>query len=255
MHIDWWSYAPALVKAAILTLEYAAVGFVGAVVIGLIIALMRISSVAPIRIVARVYIELFRNLPLITEIYIVYFGLGSLGIRLDVFTAGAVSLAIFYGAYLAEIFRAALQGIPKQQWEAAQAVGLSRSKTFTHIILPQAIRLALGGTSTMLVDLLKGTSLMVTIGGAELMSEAGLIVSDTFRAMEVYVVIGAIYVAMAYPLSHLASTIEARLAKGLPLTPGRSALLKRARLRAADFQYKADGSGDADPLSGQGAAP
>lgn len=236
MHVDWLSYAPALIRAALVTLEYAVVGFIGAVVLGLLVAMMRISSLAPLRFVARVYVELFRNLPLITEIYIIYFGLGSIGIRLDVFTAGCISLAIFYGAYLSEIFRAALQGVPPLQWEAGQSVGLSFPQTFVHVILPQATKLALGGASTMLVDCLKATSLIVTIGGAELMSEAGLIVSDTFRAFEVYLVIGAIYVAMAYPLSHMANSIEGRLKTGAPLTPSRSRFLKAARAAAATFE-------------------
>src|ERR1700761_2598692 len=171
-NVDWAYYAPALAKAAVITIEYTFVGFIGAAIVGLAVALTRISSSAILRGIGRVYTELFRNLPLVTEIFIVYFGLGSLGIRLDVFTAGCISLALFYGAYLAEIFRAALQGISHTQWEAGQAVGLSRSLTFVFVILPQATRLALGGTSTMLVDCLKGTSLMITVGGAELMSQA-----------------------------------------------------------------------------------
>jgi polar amino acid transport system permease protein len=238
-NVNWAYYVPALAKAAIITIEYTFVGFVGATVVGLAVALMRISSVAPLRGIGRVYTEVFRNLPLVTEIFIIYFGLGSLGIRLDVFTAGCISLALFYGAYLAEIFRAALQGISHTQWEAGHAVGLSRPLTFVFVILPQATRLALGGTSTMLVDCLKGTSLMITVGGAELMSQAQLIVSDTFRAMEVYLVVGLIYVALAYPLSHLASKLEDRLRRGQPVSPSRIRFLQHARQAAASFQIRA----------------
>ena len=181
--VDWAFYAPTLARAVVRTIEFTVLGFAGAVVCGLVIALLRISPVPPLRLIARVYTETFRNLPLITELFIIYFGLASLGIQLSVVSAGALALSLFYGAYLSEIFRGALQGVHRSQREAAAASGLSPLATFRYVILPQAIRLALPGTSTMLVDLLKATSLMVTIGGAELMTEAGIIVGDTFRAM------------------------------------------------------------------------
>lgn len=219
--VDWAFYAPTLIRAVGRTVEFTVLGFTGAVLVGLIVALMRVSAFGLLRMAARIYTEIFRNLPLITELFIIYFGLASLGIRLDVLSAGALSLSLFYGAYLSEIFRGALQGVHRTQREAALASGLGPVATFRHVILPQAVRLALPGTSTMLVDLLKGTSLMVTIGGAELMTEAGVIVGDTFRAMEVYVVIGVIYVAMAYPLSQLSLRLEQRLHDGGPLSPRR----------------------------------
>src|SRR5262249_33816854 len=148
---------------------------------------------APLVALARIYTETFKNLPLVTEIFLVYFGLATIGIVLHVFAAGAISLAIFYGAYLSEIFRGGLQGVGRGQREAAQAVGFTPLRAFGLVVLPQATRLALPGTSTMLVDLLKGTSLLTFIGGAELMNEGRTIVSNTFASLEVYIVIGAIY--------------------------------------------------------------
>jgi His/Glu/Gln/Arg/opine family amino acid ABC transporter permease subunit len=226
--VDWPSYAPALAQAILMTLVFTILGFTGAVVWGLVIAVMRLAPMAALRIAARVYTEIFRNLPLITEIFIIYFGLASIGIRFSPLAAGCLSLALFYGAYLSEIFRGGLQGVHKGQREAAQALGLGPLQTFWHITVPQAARLALPGTSTMLVDLLKGTSLMVTIGGAELMTQGEIIVSDTFRALDVYVVIGAIYVALAYPMSQLSLILERHLQKGTPLTPHRRRLRRLA---------------------------
>lgn len=227
--VPWGHYVPALVHAGERTLMFTALGFVGAVVIGLVIALARISPILPLRLLARLYVEIFRNLPLITELFIVYFGLATVGVRLSVLVAGSFSLAVFYGAYLSEIFRAGLEGVHKGQREAAYALGLSVPQTFTHISVPLATRLALPGTSTMLVDLLKGTSLMVTIGGAELMTEGQLIVSDTFRPLEVYAVIGAIYVALALPLSQASLMLERALKRGVALSPGRRRIQRHVR--------------------------
>jgi ABC-type amino acid transport system permease subunit len=127
------------------------------------------------------------------------------GVKLDVFVAGALSLVLFYAAYLSEIFRAAIAGVHPGQNEAAHALGLGRGTTFGHVVLPQALRLALPGTNTMFVDLIKSTSLLVTISAAELMTQAQLIASETFRALEVYLVIAAIYFAICYPVSQHSS--------------------------------------------------
>jgi polar amino acid transport system permease protein len=223
--VSWGDYTPALLAALERTLAYTALGFSAAVGVGMIIAVVRLAPVAPLRAVAKLYTETFKNLPLITEIYILYFGLASLGVRLNTFQAGSLALALFYGAYLSEIFRGGLQSVPPGQREAAQVLGLTPLRAFRYVTLPQAVRVALPGTSTMMVDLLKGTSLMVAIGGGELMTQGTLIASDTFQAMEVYLVIGLIYLAMCYPLAQLALFFERRMRAGAPLS------LRRRRTR------------------------
>jgi polar amino acid transport system permease protein len=216
--VPWTDYAPELASALQKTLAYTAIGFSAAVLVGMIVAVVRLAPFRPLSALAQLYTETFKNLPLITEIYILYFGLASVGVRLSTFQAGSLSLALFYGAYLSEIFRGGLQSVPRGQTEAAQAVGLNPLRAFRYVTLPQAVRVALPGTSTMMVDLLKGTSLMVAIGGGELMTQGTLIASDTFQAMEVYVVIGAIYLAMCYPLSQLVLFFERRLRAGTALS-------------------------------------
>ena len=140
----------------------------------------------------------------------------------------ALSLILFYAAYLSEIFRAAIAGVHAGQQEAAEALGLGRISTFQLVIFPQALRLALPGTNTLLVDLLKSTSLLVTISAAELMSEGRLITSATFRALEVYLVIAAIYFGLCYPLSQGLLWLERKVRAGIPLTPRRRRRFKRA---------------------------
>jgi polar amino acid transport system permease protein len=229
MKVDWGSYSSELVHALLRTLEYTVLGFIGAVLLGLALALMRLSPTRIVRIPAAIYTELFKNIPLLAIIFITYFGLASTGVRLSALMAGSLSLVIFYAAYLSEIFRAALSGVPSGQQEGAQALGMSKMRTFGQVIMPQALRLALPGTATMLVDLLKSTSLLVTIAAGELMSEAQLISSETFRAMEVYLVIALIYFAVCYPVSQLLLLLERKVRAGTPLTPGRRRRVAKTR--------------------------
>jgi polar amino acid transport system permease protein len=232
-HVPWQDYAGDLARATLQTIEFTVAGFLGAIVVGLLVATLRLSPFAPLRLLARIYTETFKNLPLVTEIFMIYFGLATIGLVFNLFTAGAISLAIFYGAYLSEVFRGGLQGVLRGQREAAQAVGFTPLRAFGLVILPQATRLALPGSSTMLVDLLKGTSLLTFIGAAELMNEGRTIVSNTFASLEVYVVIGAIYFVICYPLSHLALLLEGHLHAGKPLSPRRIRIQRLARsLRA-----------------------
>src|SRR5580704_2951695 len=112
-------------------------------------ALRRLSKLWILRIPAAIYTEVFKNIPLLAIIFVTYYGLASEGIVLNVFEAGCLSLIVFYAAYLSEIFRAAISGVHSGQQEAAEALGLGRIDTFTRVILPQALRLALPGTNTM----------------------------------------------------------------------------------------------------------
>lgn len=235
--VPWSDYTPKLADALVGTLEYTAVSFTGAVLLGLAVALLRLSHIRLLRVPAAIYTEVFKNVPLLAIIFLAYFGLASVGVRLDVFEAGSLSLIVFYAAYLSEIFRAAISGVPSGQQEAAEALGLGRLAIFSRVIFPQALRLALPGTNTMLVDLLKATSLLVTISAAELMSEARLITSETFRALEVYLVIAVVYFALCYPLSQLLLWLERRIHAGAPLT-----LRRRKRLAAARSLLLDEGS-------------
>jgi polar amino acid transport system permease protein len=232
--VPWSDYAPALWDGLLRTVAYTLVSFAGAAVLGLVLALMRLSRIRLLRLPAAVYTELFKNIPLLAIIFVTYFGLASVGLKLGVFQAGCLSLIVFYAAYLSEIFRSAIAGVHGGQQEAAEALGLGRVSTFTHVILPQALRSALPGTNTMFVDLLKSTSLLVTISAAELMSQGRLITSATFRALEVYLVIAAIYFALCYPLSQALLWLERRIRAGVPLTPARRRRLRAARALLAE---------------------
>ncbi|WP_338145703.1 amino acid ABC transporter permease [Streptomyces scabichelini] len=239
--VPWSDYQSDLIDALWRTISYTVVSFIGAVLLGLAVALLRLSKAWPARAVAAVYTEVFKNIPLLAIIFLAYFGLASAGLKLDVFTAGCVSLIVFYAAYLSEIFRSAISGVHAGQTEAGEALGLGKAGIFGHIVLPQAVRQALPGTNTFLVDLLKSTSLLVTVSAAELMSEGRLITSSTFRALEVYLVISAIYFALCYPLSQLLLLLERKVRAGVPLSPWRRRRMRAAReLLAADLTVAVD---------------
>jgi polar amino acid transport system permease protein len=228
-NVEWSDYAPSLWDGLVKTLEFTIAGFAGAALLGLVLAMMRLSPLRLLRLPAAVYTELFKNVPLLAIIFLTYFGLVSVGVRLSVFQAGALSLIVFYASYLSEIFRSAIAGVHAGQQEAAEALGLSRRVTFSHVVFPQALRQALPGTNTMLVDLLKSTSLLVTISAAELMSQGQLIASETFRALEVYAVIAVIYFAVCYPFSQALLWFERKVRGGVPLWPQRRRRMRLVR--------------------------
>lgn len=227
--VNWLEYAYALADGALTTLRYTVVSFVGAVIIGLFLALLRQSASGPARLFARSYVELFKNIPLLTPIFVIYFGLASIGIVIPAFASGAIALTVFYAAYMSEIFRGALLGVPPEQREAAQALGMTNLQILYRVTLPQAFRLALPGTGMMLVDVLKATSLLVTIAAGELMMQAQIISSITYEALEVYVGIGVIYFVMCFSISHLVLNLEQKVLAGEPLSPRRVRLHRRVR--------------------------
>jgi polar amino acid transport system permease protein len=227
--VDWGDYLPDLWHALLRTLEFTAAAFAGAAVLALLLALMRLSPVWALRALAAIYTEVFKNVPLIAIVLLIYNGLTQIGIVLGLFQAGALSLIVFYAAYLSEIFRAALSGVHSGQKEAAEALGMSRLATFAHVTFPQALRIALPGTNTMLVDLLKSTSLLVVIGAFELMTQAQLIASSTCRAFEVYSVIAGIYFVLCFSLSQALLWFERQVRGGVALSPGRRRRLSAAR--------------------------
>jgi His/Glu/Gln/Arg/opine family amino acid ABC transporter permease subunit len=241
-HVHWSDWTGALLDGLVRTLEYTVLGFAAAAVLGLVLALMRTSKIAFVRLPAAVYTELFKNVPLLVIVFVLYFGLpetqGVFGgwVVMGAFKAGVLGLAIFYAAYLSEIFRAALAGVHDGQREAAQALGLSRRSIFAHVVFPQALRLALPGTNTMLVDMLKSTSLLITITAGELMSVGQSVSSQTFEVMEVYLVLAAIYFAMCYPLSQALLWLERRVRAGAPLSARRYRRLRSARTLLATDQ-------------------
>jgi His/Glu/Gln/Arg/opine family amino acid ABC transporter permease subunit len=195
-----------------LTILVAVMSMACALLIGLLVALIRISPFRPLGWLANLYVQFFRGIPQFVFLLWLYYGLAMLlGINFTALQAGVIALSVQYGAYLSEIFRAGIQAIHKGQREAGLSVGLSRLRIYQRIILPQAFRIVLPPTVNMWISMLKDTALVSVIGVDELMRTTELQSNFYFRPFEFYTTAALLYVAMTFFFSRLASTVERRL--------------------------------------------
>lgn len=200
-----------LLEAARWTLGLTVIAAFGGGLIGLIFAFMRISRLKIVRLVAAVYIQVIQGAPLLILLFLFYFGLDILGLRLPAIVAAAMGLVLYSSAFLAEIWRGCLQAIPPAQWEAAEALALTSWQRMRHVILPQAVRIAIPPTVGFLVQIVKNTSLTAIIGFVELSRAGQLINNATFQPFAVFLTVAAIYFAICFPLSEMSQRLERRL--------------------------------------------
>jgi polar amino acid transport system permease protein len=203
-----------LLQAATWTLLLSLIAFVGGSVVGLIVALMRVSKLAAVRYLASGYIQLIQGTPLLVILFLGYFGLAAIGFDLSPLMAAGASLTIYNAAYFGEIWRGCIQSVPKPQWEAAEGLGLSRTQRMLKVILPQAVRIATPPTVGFTVQIIKNTSLASVIGFVELARAGQIINNSLFKPFLVYAIIALIYFAICYPISRLSRRLERRMAVG-----------------------------------------
>ncbi len=218
MDIDWSvfvDYLPDLLAGATVTLAITALSLLVGIVIGLILALARISGWKILSWPAYVYIEFFRTTPPLVQIVWFYFVVPVIiGTELNSFQAASAALGLNIAAFLAEIFRAGIQGIDISQRDAARVLGLARIDIYRFVVLPQALRIVLPPTTTTVMLLIKGTSLASAIGTLELMRVGQLVSLDTFRPFEVLTAVAAIYFVITYPVAMAARYLERRMKVG-----------------------------------------
>ncbi|MCM2435879.1 amino acid ABC transporter permease [Agrobacterium rosae] len=181
-------------------------------VCGLVAALAQRSEWKAVRIVANFYIWFIRGTPTLIQVFLIYFGLPQIGIRLSPFTAGVIALGINSGAYIAEIVRGGLTAIQRGQTESALALGFSPAETMRTIILPQVFRIILPSVTNEAISTLKNTSLLSTITVVELTLYAQTLIASTFRPFEFYIAVAVIYLALTTILTTLATWLERRYA-------------------------------------------
>lgn len=210
----WDQWIPPLWPAARMTLLITATAYLIAVILGIVVALGKTSGNRWISGTFALYVEILRGVPVLAILFLLYFGLPSAGIALDSFTAGVLGLAISNSAYLAEVFRSGLQALPRGQREAALAIGLPPIEVFRYILLPQAIRITLPPLLSTFIVLLKDSSLCALIAGNELMLLGRAMASEYFLPLHSFLLVGAVYFAIAWPLSILAAKVERRLGRG-----------------------------------------
>ena len=212
---NWESWWPQIAAATANTLLLTVFSFALAVVIGMLLALGKLSPVRVIRAFCTAYIEVARGVPALAILFLLYFGLVPLGIVLDAFVAGFVGLGLSAGGYIAEVFRAGIEAVHKGQREAAQAVGMTPTMSFRYIILPQAMRIVLPPMLNMLILLLKDTSICSLISTPELMLRAKDLAMMSFLPMHLFVLAAVIYFLMAWPMSLVTRRVEARMRRGM----------------------------------------
>jgi His/Glu/Gln/Arg/opine family amino acid ABC transporter permease subunit len=204
---------PELLLAAVGTLRMTAFAFLFAALLGLAIAILRLGGGAAGRL-AFLYIEIVRGMPALTLLFLIYFGLAPLGIVLNSFAAAVVAFGLNGAAYLAEVYRAGIQAVDPGQREAAQMLGLRRPQVMREITLPQAVPIVLPPMGNYLVSLLKDTSIASLIAAPELMLRARDLAGTYYLPMEYYLLAGAMYLIMAWPLMHLVRRLERHFTRG-----------------------------------------
>jgi polar amino acid transport system permease protein len=199
-----------LLIGLITTIQLSIISLSFAIVIGLVAALMRISTNPLSRNFAFLYVEIIRGTPLLVQIFIVYFFLGTI-FDLDRFTAGITALSVFTGAYIAEIIRSGIQSIPQGQMEAARSLGMSYPKAMTYVILPQAFKRTLPPMAGQLINLIKDSSLVSVISITDLTKAGREVVAGSFATFEVWFAVAALYLVLTSTLSFGVQRIEKRL--------------------------------------------
>lgn len=199
-----------LLTGAMWTLVLSLMAFVGGGLVGFLVALGRTSPWRMLRIVAGFYVTVVQGTPLLIILFITYFGLPTLGYSISPLLAAGLSLTIYVGAYLGEIWRGCLQSVPKAQWEAAECLALSKASRMFQVILPQAIRIATPPTVGFCVQIIKNTSLASVVGFVELARAGQLINNSIFEPFLIYVIVAALYFCLCYPVSLLSRRLERR---------------------------------------------
>ena len=200
-----------LLQAARWTILLSLIAITGGAVLGLALALARVSKLRVLRALAIVYIQIVQGTPLLILLFLSYFGLSLVGLRLDPLVAAGISLTFYVGAFLGEIWRGCIEAVPRTQWEASDCLGLNRLQQYAYVILPQAVRIATPPTVGFMVQVVKNTSLASIIGFVELTRAGQIVNNSTFQPFLVFLFVAAIYFAICYPLSVTSRALERKM--------------------------------------------
>ena len=217
----YWSFMPRLAKGAWMTLQVSILSMLLAMVLGLIIALNRLYGPSVTRWIAVGYIELFRGTPLLIQLYLIFYGLPHIGVRINPFAAAILGLGLNYGAAEAEIYRAGILAIPKSQMDASQALGMTWWQSLRHIILPQAIRMVIPPITNDFIALLKDSSLVSVITMVELTSIYGQLASTYFDYLGIGLLTALVYFVIGLPFVRISRKFERDLNAHVRKRPGR----------------------------------
>ncbi|ANS75543.1 cysteine ABC transporter permease [Paenibacillus yonginensis] len=207
------SLLPLLKAGVAFTIPLTLISFALGLILAILTALARLSNIGVLRQLARFYVWIIRGTPLLLQLFIIFYGLPSVGITLDPFPAAVIGFTLSVGAYGSEIVRAAILSIPNGQWEAADSLGMTRIQALRRIILPQAARVSVPPLANSFISLVKDTSLAGTITYVELFKKSQQITATTYEPLLIYSEAGLIYLLFCTVLSALQNNLERRLAR------------------------------------------
>jgi polar amino acid transport system permease protein len=216
MRLDWdWAFAiailPALARALRVTIAATVAGAAGALTLGLVLALLGRSRVPGVRAVTAWATEFIRSTPLLIQIYFLFYVLPRYGVAMTPMTTGVLALAVHYGAYASEVYRAGIESVPRGQWEAARALGLSPGRTFLRHSLPQALPPIVPALGNYVVAMFKDTPLLSTITVLELLYTAKNLGAETFRYLEPFTLVGVLFLVVSLLAAQGVRQLERRL--------------------------------------------
>lgn len=218
--MEWnWEFTfeilPRMLAATGNTLIAAGVGYAIALVVGLVFLLAQRTRFRWLNRGVRECVEFIRSTPLLVQLFFVYFVAPQFGIVLSAWTSAMLTIGLHYGTYLSEVYRGGLEAIPRGQWESARALNLSTSRTYSRIVLPQALPVCLPGMGNYLVGIFKDTPMLATIGVAELMHTANALGAETYRYLEPYSMVGVIFLIISLPTAAALRKLESVVARSL----------------------------------------
>jgi len=203
-----WDILRNLLMALRWTVVLSLIAFVGGGVVGGLLLFLRLSGGRVAERLIGLYVQVFQGTPLLMQLFLAYFGIALFGIDVSAWTAASVALTLYTSAFLTEIWRGCVASIPKGQWEASGSLALSFGEQMRHVILPQALRIAVAPTVGFLVQVIKGTALASVIGFVELTKAGSMISNATFKPFVVFSCVALLYFVLCFPVSLYAKTLE-----------------------------------------------
>ncbi|KRN28188.1 glutamine ABC superfamily ATP binding cassette transporter, permease protein [Lactobacillus selangorensis] len=205
MFIHFW---PQLLEGLKITLGSSLIALVGSLILGTLFALLEISHNRVLHLIGRIYVEFFRNIPLLIIALFFYVIVPLFAAKLSGFTAGTLALTIYTSSFIAETVRAGIQSVDPGQMEAARANGMTYIQAMRYIVLPQAVKLVIPPLGNQFVNLVKNSSVLAFVAGFDLMYEGNLIAAQTFDTFGAYIVVGVFYLILTLPLSYFMQYLE-----------------------------------------------
>lgn len=207
-------FAKLLPKALKITIQIGIFGFLMASLLALLVGTLRsLKLPKPLEIILKVYVEIFRGTPLLVQLFFVYYGLPTLGVRIDPMVAAIFTMGLNSGAYLSENVRGAISAVDRGQYEAAYILGYTSVQTQVHIVLPQAIRIAVPSFMNGFSSIVKETSIVSVLPVIELTKLANQVYAKTYQPFEIYILLGVIYFALTYMVTFFSGSVERRLSR------------------------------------------